>query len=174
MYIHICIYMHTYICIPRTYTYTFICTYISTYICTSNYTSQYIYTYIHMYIYICIYVYVYVYTHMYIYMCPLQTWTCWTTQVLRARELLGPLGLGSGLSQVQDPKGPWNYMVYTWALTGILYPYFGVYVCTMRILVPFGVTLDSRRPDQEGLRADWAAFKELQARYHSQQAFNIW
>ena len=37
------------------------------------------------------------------------------------------------------------YMVYTWALKGFLYPCFGVYVCTVRILGPFG----SREPDED-------------------------
>ena len=31
----------------------------------------------------------------------------------------------------QHPKGPCHDMVYTWALKGVLYPYFGVYVCTI-------------------------------------------
>ena len=29
-------------------------------------------------------------------------------------------------------------MVYTWPLTGFLYPFFGVFVCTRMILGPFG------------------------------------
>ena len=37
------------------------------------------------------------------------------------------------------PKGSCNCMVYTWALKGLLYPYFGVSVCTITILGPFGV-----------------------------------
>ena len=38
----------------------------------------------------------------------------------------------------QNPRCSCNYMVYTWALKGELYPYFGVYVYTVRILGPFG------------------------------------
>ena len=37
-----------------------------------------------------------------------------------------------------DPKGLCNYMVYTWAFKGFLYPDFRVYVCTIVILGPFG------------------------------------
>ena len=35
-------------------------------------------------------------------------------------------------------KGPCKYMVDAWALQGLLYPYFGVYVGTRMILRPFG------------------------------------
>ena len=34
------------------------------------------------------------------------------------------------------PKDPCNYMVYTWALKGVLVTYFGVYVRTISILGP--------------------------------------
>ena len=30
------------------------------------------------------------------------------------------------------------HMAHTWALKGFLHPYFGVYLCTMMILGPFG------------------------------------
>ena len=39
------------------------------------------------------------------------------------------------------PKGPCNCMVYTWALKGFLYHYFGVCVGTVMILRPFGIEM---------------------------------
>ena len=37
-----------------------------------------------------------------------------------------------------DLEGSCYYMVGTWVSKGFLYPYFGVYICTIRILGPFG------------------------------------
>ena len=37
-----------------------------------------------------------------------------------------------------SPEGPCSCMVYTWALKEFLYPYVGVYVCTIMILGPLG------------------------------------
>ena len=56
---------------------------------------------------------------------------------------MDPLGF-KGLSVPAIPKGPYSYMVYTWALKGFLYPYFGVYLCTMMILGPFGYCATQR------------------------------
>ena len=54
------------------------------------------------------------------------------------------------------PKGPCERMVNTWALKGFLYPYCGVYVCTIRILRRFGSwaagTLDRDSPAGQFLR----------------------
>ena len=41
-------------------------------------------------------------------------------------------------------------MVNTWSLKGLLYPYFGVYVCAGVMLGPFGYVA-SRHPAEEGL-----------------------
>ena len=37
------------------------------------------------------------------------------------------------------PKVPCTSVVCTWALKGFLYPYFGVYVCNIIMLGPFGL-----------------------------------
>ena len=37
-------------------------------------------------------------------------------------------------------------MVHTWPLKGVLYPYFGVYVCTVKILGPFGTSIPDKMP----------------------------
>ena len=36
-------------------------------------------------------------------------------------------------------KGPGSSMVFTWALSGFLYPCLGVFVCTTMVLEPFGL-----------------------------------
>ena len=46
--------------------------------------------------------------------------------------------------------GPLGVLVYTWALEGFLYPYFEVYVCTITILGPFGVSRGSKAPEGQG------------------------
>ena len=38
--------------------------------------------------------------------------------------------------------GPCTSMMHTWDLEGLLYPYFGTYVCTMEILGPFRKRID--------------------------------
>ena len=47
-------------------------------------------------------------------------------------------GLALRMPNEQNPEGPCNCMVYTWALQGFLYSYVGAYVCTVLILGPFG------------------------------------
>ena len=66
------------------------------------------------------------------------------------------------IRSVQNRKGPRNYMVYTCALKGFLYPYLGVYVCTTMALGPFGEYCIERSRRESHMAAYRDLFKPTQ------------